>query len=105
MEGTQLLMGIYRERACLVAYLASIWPSYIGYTDSSEPDWKVVTICTDEGQMCWHISPDDEDLFGDVDRHNQPSERFIWDGHTTEEKYERLRALAHREYLGDFDEH
>jgi hypothetical protein len=85
-------VNIYRERAHLVAFLAAAYNSTIGFTDPDEPDWAVVTIDTPEGQMAWHISPDDMDLFGHVS--NYPDAR--WDGHTTEEKYERLRALALR---------
>lgn len=83
-------MNIYRERAHLVAHLASLYPSTIGLTDPNEPDWPVVTIDTLEGQMTWHVSVDDLDLFEHVERSLDPE----WDGHTTEEKYERLRALT-----------
>ncbi len=80
----------YRERACLVALLASMYPSTIGYSDPVEPEWPVVTIKLPTGQACWHISPDDVDLFEGVKR-NDESE---WDGHTTEEKYNRVMAYA-----------
>lgn len=85
-------MNVYRERAHLVAFLAATYDSTIGFTDPNEPDWAVVTISTPEGQMTWHISPDDMDLFGHVDDHPDA----YYDGHTTEEKYERLRALTLR---------
>ncbi|MFB7739560.1 hypothetical protein ACFC08_35475 [Streptomyces sp. NPDC056112] len=88
---------VYRERAHLVAHLAALYPSTIGLTDPSEADWAVVTVNTPEGQMCWHISPNDYDLFEHVPR----SLDAAWDGHTTEEKYARLdahtRALAQKE--------
>lgn len=82
--------SVYRERAHLVAHLAARYPSTIGLTDPSAPDWAVVTIETPAGQMCWHIATDDYDLFEHVER----SLDARWDGHTTEEKYERLRALT-----------
>lgn len=82
-------MNVYRERASLVAYLAKLFPSTIGLTDPNEPDWTVVTIESPEGQLCWHISVDDLDLFNHVERSLDAS----WDGHTTEEKYERLSRL------------
>jgi len=83
-------VNVYRERAYLVAHLASLYPSTIGYTDPSEPEWAVCIIETPAGQMTWHISPDDRDLFD----HVTWSSRAKWDGHETEEKYERLRALT-----------
>lgn len=83
---------VYRERAHLVAH-----PSTIGYHDPNEPDWAVVIIDLPTGQASWHVSPDDMDLFGHVQR----SEANTWDGHSTEEKYARIdahtRALAQRE--------
>lgn len=85
-------MNVYRERAHLVAFLAAAYDSTIGYTDPDEPDWAVVVIRTPEGQMTWHISPDDMDLFDHVEREPE----HVWDGHTTEEKYERLKALTLR---------
>lgn len=83
--------SVYRERSHLVAYLAATYPSHIGYTDPSEPDWAVVIIDTPTGQMSWHVSPDDTDLFALV----RPTSTgdLGWDGHTTEEKYERMRQL------------
>lgn len=83
--------GAYRERAHLVAHLASLYPSHIGPNDPTTPDWAVLTLETPTGQMSWHIAPDDIGLFEHVPTTtNEPA----WDGHTTEQKYERLRALA-----------
>lgn len=84
--------GAYRERAQLVAHFAALYPSHIGRTDPGAPDWPVLIVETPTGQMSWHIAERDLDLFG----HVQPTgpEHRGWDGHTTEEKYERLRALT-----------
>lgn len=83
-------MNIYRERAHLTRHLASIYTSRISFNDPSEPDWGVLYIDTPEGQLSWHISPDDMYLFIGIPVVND----FMWDGHTTEEKYERLRRLS-----------
>lgn len=87
---------VYRERAHLVAHLAAIYPSHIGYSDPEEPDWAVVFISLPTGQACWHVAPDDMDLF----RHVRTDITESWDGHSTEEKYARLDAhttqLAHK---------
>ncbi|MFF9268632.1 WDGH domain-containing protein [Streptomyces rochei] len=82
--------SVYRERAHLVAHLAAIYPATIGYHDPEEPDWAVVIIDGPKGQMSWHISPDDMDLF----EHVPVSQVNTWDGHSTEVKYDRLRAAT-----------
>ncbi|MFB6809437.1 hypothetical protein [Streptomyces sp. NPDC056387] len=82
----------YRERAHLVAHLASLYPATIGLTDPNAPDWPVITIETPAGQMTWHIAAADLDLFEHVER----SLDAVWDRHTTEHKYERLQHLTDR---------
>lgn len=83
---------VYRERSHLVAHLAAAYPSSLTI-DPAEPDWPVVLIDLPTGQLSWHISPDDMDLFGHV-----AQGAATWDGHDTQEKYRRLdehtRALA-----------
>ncbi|MFE5871629.1 hypothetical protein ACFQ6V_23695 [Streptomyces roseifaciens] len=81
--------AVYRERAHLIAHLAALHPSHIGYTDPNAPDWAVVIIEAPTGQLSWHIAERDLPLF----EHVEPTNRICrgWDGHTTEEKYERLR--------------
>ena len=79
---------LYRERAHLVAHLAAIYPSHIG-TDPSEPDWPVLYIDTDAGQLSWHISTADLPLLTHVSRGEA-----CWDGHSTQEKYRRLDSLT-----------
>lgn len=44
--------------------------------DPKEPEWPVAFIELPTGQVSWHIAP-------------HPIE---WDGHTTEEKYRRIKA-------------
>jgi hypothetical protein len=87
-------VNIYRERAYLVANLAARYPSYLACNDSDEPGWPVVYIHTPLGQMSWHISADDLDLFDHVLFAELDDPAVQWDGHTTEEKYERLQILT-----------
>lgn len=82
-------MDIYRERAYLTSELSKRYPSRLSYSDPDEPDWAVLYVYTEAGQLSWHISPDDMDLFG----HLEIVPGVKWDGHTTEEKYERLASL------------
>ncbi len=81
---------VYRERAHLVALLASMYPSHIGFTDEAEPNWAVVMVYLPTGQCAWHVAPDDMDLFQHVRREGTD----LWDGHTTEQKYERINAYT-----------
>lgn len=86
----QELRNVYRERAHLLAFLAAITPASIGETDPDTPGWPVLTLDGGEnGQMSWHIAPDDADLF-----HHVPKGDVPWDGHSTEEKYQRLADMT-----------
>lgn len=97
MSHDDALNAAYRERSHLVAHLAASFPSAIGYHDPNEPDWAVVIVDLPTGQVSWHVSPHDMDLFEQTPR----AEINTWDGHGTEEKYARLdahtRALAQKE--------
>lgn len=81
-------MTVYRERAALVALLAAIYPSWFG-SDPKEPDYPVIYVQTEAGQLSWHISRDDMDLFAHVTLINEEP----WDGHSTDEKYDRIKNL------------
>lgn len=85
---TDALDAAYRERAHLVAHLAALYPSRIG-VDPAEPDWPVVYVDTEAGQLSWHISAADLPLFAHV-----PRGEADWDGHTTGQKYARLDNLT-----------
>lgn len=77
--------AVYRERAHLLSLLAAIFPSHI-QPDPAEPDWPVLYIQLPTGQCTWHIRESDIELFAHVRRDVYEP----WDGHTTEEKYERV---------------
>ena len=85
-------MDIYRERAHFVAFLSKMFPATM-WADEREPNYTVIGIETLAGQLSWHIAPEDMDLFAHV------TEEGHWDGHTTEQKYERLDQIG-----GDFAE-
>lgn len=87
----QELRAVYRERAHLVAHLASEYQSSLDYSDPDTPDWAVVIVQLPTGQLSWHIAPDDVDLFAPLALHDKA---MVWDGHSTEEKYARLDALT-----------
>lgn len=86
--------AVYTERARLVAFLASAYPSRIG-PDPDDPAWYIVTVDAPTGQMSWHISDHDRldlHLFDHV-RPVMPGDA-PWDGHSTAEKYDRLEELV-----------
>jgi hypothetical protein len=85
------LDAAYTERANLVALLASLYPSRWRYADPSTPGWPVVFVDLPTGQASWHVSPEDWHLFAHVPHGTGPGAE--WDGHTTEQKYQRLRDL------------
>jgi hypothetical protein len=87
--------GVYRERAYLVALLATVYPSVIAPAlDLDEPGWWIAYLTIGGRQASWHISPRDAGLFTHVERVGRHDPRAQWDGHTTEAKYEWLRELT-----------
>lgn len=83
-------MSIYRERAHLVAFLTTLYPSVGAYNNPDYPEYLVVYVELPVGQMSWQVHPDDVDLFDGL----QIVENHVWDGHTTEEKYRKLRNFT-----------
>lgn len=87
-------ISVYRERAHLIAHLATIYLAVIVLgSDPEYPTWPVIYVDTPQGQLSWHLARDDMDLFrhvGITTAEHGPK----WDGHTTAEKYERLAALT-----------
>ncbi|TBO57539.1 hypothetical protein EYS09_22270 [Streptomyces kasugaensis] len=85
--------AVYRERAHLLAWLATAVSAVITpATDTDEPGWSLLYLTTPVGQMSWHIAPRDADLFEHVSHVATSDPRAQWDGHSTDEKYKRIRA-------------
>jgi hypothetical protein len=85
--------GAYSERDKLVAALSKLLPSHLARHPRSdttwEDDWRwIVVINVPAGQMTWHIHDSERENFNHLDVAD-----YVWDGHTTEEKYQRLAAL------------
>lgn len=83
-------ISIYRERAHLVAFLTTLYPSVGSYNNQEYPEYLVVYVETPVGQMAWQIHPEDVDLFGGL----CIVQNHTWDGHTTMEKYRRLQNFT-----------
>lgn len=95
------LAAVYRERAQLLAFLAAAHPgrAWLSSSDPNAPEWPVLTVLGAAGQMTWHVSREDLDLLDHVPwaRPGPTEDRPpAWDGHSTEEKYRRLRKLVRR---------
>ncbi|MFP3986921.1 hypothetical protein U9R90_05340 [Streptomyces sp. E11-3] len=87
--------GAYRERAHLVAWLACIYPAAVAPApDIDEPGWQIAYLAASGWQLSWHISPRDSDLLTHLPHVAAEHPKAQWDGHTTEEKYERIRRLV-----------
>ncbi|MFJ3021455.1 hypothetical protein ACIPH4_10955 [Streptomyces tendae] len=87
----------YRERAQLLAWIATLFRPHAVLAPSLDVDdedgWWLLFLTIAGRQMSWHISPRDIDLFQHVQRVDSADLRAQWDGHTTEEKYERIRTM------------
>lgn len=82
----------YEERNRVVAALAAAHPSGIARTaiEGWSDDWHgCVYIDMPTGQASWHYHDSQAHLFAHL-----PPYTDRWDGHTTDEKYARLAALA-----------
>ncbi len=81
----------YNERNRLVACLASHYPAGIKKTaiEGWDPAWhNCVYIDLPTGQASWHYHDREADLFAHL-----PPYKGEWDGHTTDEKYQRIADL------------
>ena len=82
----------YKERDMLVCALSKLFPSTLGrhVGEPWEYDWRwIVFINLPAGQCAWHIHDSELSMFDHLIRFND----IRWDGHTAEEKYERLASL------------
>lgn len=81
----------YAERNKVVAALARLYPSGTARTaiEGWSDDWHgCVYIDLPTGQVSWHYHDSHAPLFADL-----PPYAGKWDGHTTEQKYQRLAEL------------
>jgi hypothetical protein len=102
-DDTDAIDAVYRERAHLVAYMAAINPAVLVEDTPDAPGWSIVYIVAGGHQMSWHIAHRDLDLFKHVPRVPAGDPRAQWDGHTTDQKYVRLRShtrLTHMRRVG-----
>ena len=85
---------VYSERNALVLAFAVLaeqqgWPVWVRPDPQMGWLWPIVFIHTPTGQVSWHIHKDDLADAGVM----WPDRDEDWDGHTTAEKYARLRRF------------
>lgn len=85
---------LYEERAKILVAFALLCKTIghrVGFRDDPKtPGWPVLFIDLPEGQVSWHFSAEmREGIAGEIGVYLDE-----WDGHTTEQKYERLAAFA-----------
>lgn len=85
--------GAYAERNQLAVALAKVFPSHVLHDESQEQGWQaVLCVHTPNGQATWHFPDSQRHLLDFLKGTDIPS-CAGWDGHTTEEKYQRLAGL------------
>lgn len=82
----------YKERNALVLLLSKIFPSWLGRHPAEDKDWEddwrwIVFIMLPTGQCSWHIHDSE---WQDFANHLDEVKENKWDGHSTEEKYQRI---------------
>jgi len=97
--------GAYRERAHLVAHLAAALGAVVApASDVEEPGWQIVYLKLGGHQASWHIAPRDADLFEPIEHVSVDDPRAQWDGHTTDQKYARIRSHTRLIAMVDADD-
>ena len=93
----------YWERNQLVLLLTKVFPSYLGKHSEADKEWEndwrnIVFVNSLQGQLSWHIHDSELEYFKDLPTAKQVAfyknidiKTLEWDGHTTEDKYNRLR--------------
>ncbi|MFF4504225.1 hypothetical protein [Streptomyces sp. NPDC001401] len=90
-------VGVYRERAHLLGWLASLHHHNAFLTAATgvdEPGWKLLHLNIAGHKLSWHIAPRDIELFDHVMTVPFTEPRGEWDGSTTDEKYQHIRLLT-----------
>lgn len=86
----------YKERNEMVVFVAGLYPSHLKRHSENDLKWErdwmnIACIHGPAGQMTWHIHDSEAGNFGFLNVKPDPFKDCVWDGHTTEEKYNRLR--------------
>ena len=94
MDAPTDLDSLYRDHIHALALLALHYPAYLAFSDPNNPAIAVLTLDTPQGQLCYHVPGADahSGLWQHV-RWSEPADAQVaYDGHTIDEKQERIRA-------------
>jgi hypothetical protein len=86
--------AVYAERNALVALVSKLLPAWLERHPEADTEWEndwrwIVFVDMPTGQASWHIHDLELPWFDHLERREGES----WDGHTVDEKYERVRAV------------
>ena len=82
--------ALYTERNRLVAALSGLFPAHLMLDLAADEPWAtLVCIHLPAGTATWHIPPWDLPFFAHLEY-----APHHWDGHSTQEKYDRLQSLT-----------
>jgi hypothetical protein len=88
-------VSAYSEVAHLLSWLAALHPASAVITparDGADDGGRVLWLVAGGWQMSWPIAAADAHLFQHVTAVERTDPRAQWDGHGTEQKYERIRS-------------
>lgn len=93
LTAKKLKDSAYKERNQLVAFVSKLYPSHLCRHPNDDKTWEatwrwIVCIHSPNGQLTWHIHDREKKLF----KHLKIKKEH-WDGHTTEQKYNRLARI------------
>lgn len=93
IEARESKDNAYWERNQLVGVLSRLYPSHLARHPETDKEWEddwrnIVCIHTPVGQATWHLHDSDMPMFKHL-----KLDKDHWDGHSTEEKYDRLSRL------------
>lgn len=99
-EMQELKNQAYWERGQLVAMLTRFYPAHI-VNATGKDDWPTIVIDTPQGQLSWHVPKEELSYYVKLPVQQESD----WDGHTTEEKYERLWKVGRPQKVTVVDAH
>jgi len=82
---------VYEERARLLASLTKVWQGlgFEVWIVDNDDGWPIVMAMLPTGQVSWHVTNEARHRHFS---HLDTSSAWVWDEHTTPEKYDRLEA-------------
>ena len=100
-ELTNKKESVYKERNMLVYFLSQMYSSILYHDPTNNGSWPnnirwIIYIFTPEGQLSWHVSDEEYEKYF---KYLPVTDVNPWDGHTTEQKYNRLNRLHIKQVL------